>query len=268
MHLGDVILAYDTIARGNPLGFFGMVHVLEGTSVALALMAADRIQSGLGLPDAAFSYLRSHGTLDQQHTAHFEQLVDRLDDPADQAALLGRVVGTEFEEPMKAAVAASQALKLAREARVAALAFSASYMTQTAALAAANRFKFAGAVDPNHGARGGLVLRHEGVTHVLEGDPAQQLEAFGLQGHLRVRLLAELDDHEGLDLVLQPVLEAQPLARGVGRELVAQQRALDEGEPQSAQAQERVRLDRLPGGLGGHKWADRRVLAALADRLI
>ena len=34
----------------NPLGFFGMVHVLEGTSVALALLAADRIQSRWACP--------------------------------------------------------------------------------------------------------------------------------------------------------------------------------------------------------------------------
>ena len=89
-HATEVMVAYahDTIARGNPLGFFGMVHVLEGTSVALALMAADRIQHGLGLPDAAFSYLRSHGTLDQEHTAHFELLMDRIDDPQDQAAIV------------------------------------------------------------------------------------------------------------------------------------------------------------------------------------
>ena len=39
-----VAYAYDTVMRRNPLGFFGMVHVLEGTSVALALNAADRIQ--------------------------------------------------------------------------------------------------------------------------------------------------------------------------------------------------------------------------------
>ena len=36
-----VAFAYDAIARGNPLGFFGMVHVLEGTSVSLALLAAE-----------------------------------------------------------------------------------------------------------------------------------------------------------------------------------------------------------------------------------
>lgn len=83
-----VAYAYDTIARGNPLGFFGMVHVLEGTSVALALQAADRIQQALALPDAAFSYLRSHGTLDQEHTQHFELLMDQIDDPADRAAIV------------------------------------------------------------------------------------------------------------------------------------------------------------------------------------
>ena len=79
-----VAYAYDTIARGNPLGFFGMVHVLEGTSVSLALLAADAIQAPLRLPDAAFGYLRSHGTLDQQHTAHFARLMERIEDARDQ----------------------------------------------------------------------------------------------------------------------------------------------------------------------------------------
>jgi heme oxygenase len=83
-----VAYAYDTIARGNPLGFFGMVHVLEGTSVSLALMAADAIQAPLQLPDAAFSYLRSHGTLDLEHTAHFARLMDRIHDPRDQADIV------------------------------------------------------------------------------------------------------------------------------------------------------------------------------------
>jgi hypothetical protein len=83
-----VAYAYDTIARGNPVGFFGMVLVLEGTSVALALHAADRIQQALRLPDGAFSYLRSHGELDREHTAHFAQLMDLLDDPADQQAVI------------------------------------------------------------------------------------------------------------------------------------------------------------------------------------
>lgn len=83
-----VAYAYDGIARCNPLSFFGMVHVLEGTSVSLALIAADAIQKPLQLPNAAFSYLRSHGTLDLQHTAHFEVLMNQIDDPRDQADIV------------------------------------------------------------------------------------------------------------------------------------------------------------------------------------
>lgn len=83
-----VAYAYDGVARGNPVSFLGMVHVLEGTSVALALAAADRIQSGLRLPDTAFRYLRSHGTLDVGHTEHYASLVDALDDPADREAIV------------------------------------------------------------------------------------------------------------------------------------------------------------------------------------
>lgn len=79
-----VAYAYDLISRRNPAAFFGMVFVLEGTSVALALTAADRIQAALGLPDAAFSYLRSHGTLDQAHTQHLASLLERME-PEDQA---------------------------------------------------------------------------------------------------------------------------------------------------------------------------------------
>lgn len=82
-----VAYAYDLINRGNPAGFFGMVFVLEGTSVALALTAADRIQQALGLPNAAFSYLRSHGTLDQEHTRHLADLLDKMT-PDDQAEVL------------------------------------------------------------------------------------------------------------------------------------------------------------------------------------
>lgn len=82
-----VAYAYDVVNRGNPAGFFGMVFVLEGTSVALALMAADRIQEKLKLPDTAFSYLRSHGTLDQEHTQHLAKLVERMT-PDDQAEVV------------------------------------------------------------------------------------------------------------------------------------------------------------------------------------
>jgi pyrroloquinoline quinone (PQQ) biosynthesis protein C len=80
--------AYDTIARGRAVAFLGMVHVLEGTSVALATAAADRIQSALALPDRAFTYLRSHGSLDVEHTRHFADLVDAIADAADRDAIV------------------------------------------------------------------------------------------------------------------------------------------------------------------------------------
>ena len=83
-----VSYAYDTIQRGNPVGFFGMVLVLEGTSVALATRAANSIQASLDLPRNAFSYLLSHGDLDIEHVGFFESLMDRLDDAGDQQAVI------------------------------------------------------------------------------------------------------------------------------------------------------------------------------------
>jgi pyrroloquinoline quinone (PQQ) biosynthesis protein C len=80
--------AYDMVTRRNPVGFFGMVHVLEGTSVALALRAADEVQKVLGLPNQAFSYLRSHGTLDREHVHHLAGILNRLDADADRDAVV------------------------------------------------------------------------------------------------------------------------------------------------------------------------------------
>jgi pyrroloquinoline quinone (PQQ) biosynthesis protein C len=82
-----VAYVYDTIARGNPVGFFGMVHVLEGTSQAIATRAAQVMRECLALPPEAFTYLTSHGTLDQEHVRFFAGLVNRLEAPADRAAV-------------------------------------------------------------------------------------------------------------------------------------------------------------------------------------
>jgi pyrroloquinoline quinone (PQQ) biosynthesis protein C len=83
-----VAYAWDTVQRGNPVGFFGMVLVLEGASVALASDAAAAIEQHLGLPRSAFTYLRSHGDLDKEHVGFFEGLMDRLQEPADQQAVV------------------------------------------------------------------------------------------------------------------------------------------------------------------------------------
>lgn len=82
----ELMISYiwDFISRRNPLGFFGMVFVLEGTSVNVATHAADKIRSALDLPKNAFSYLYSHGSLDIEHIDFFEGIVNRIDNPADQ----------------------------------------------------------------------------------------------------------------------------------------------------------------------------------------
>lgn len=95
---------YDLIARDNPVGLFGMVNVLEGTSVALATHAADSIRELLELPATAFSYLSSHGALDVAHMQTYRRLMDRLEDPADQAAVIhaSKVVYTLYADMFRA----------------------------------------------------------------------------------------------------------------------------------------------------------------------
>ncbi|HTN15904.1 MAG TPA: AMP-binding protein [Sphingomonadaceae bacterium] len=80
--------AYRRIREGNPVAFFGMVYVLESVSVALAQRGASAVAENLGLPPQAFTYLTSHGALDQQHMAFFARLVNSFADPADRAAVV------------------------------------------------------------------------------------------------------------------------------------------------------------------------------------
>jgi long-chain acyl-CoA synthetase len=83
-----VSYAYDVIQRRNPVGFFGMVLVLEGTSAAIASRAAAVIKHHLNLPDNAFSYLNSHGILDQNHMKFFQNLMNRITNDEDQNTII------------------------------------------------------------------------------------------------------------------------------------------------------------------------------------
>lgn len=83
-----VAYAYDTIQRVNPMAFFGMVYVLEGTSIQLANVGAEAVQKSLGLPPAAFTYLVSHGALDQDHILFLKQVLDGVTDAGDRAAII------------------------------------------------------------------------------------------------------------------------------------------------------------------------------------
>ena len=80
--------AYARIAQGNAVAFFGMVYVLESVSVALAQRGASAVATRLGLPPEAFTYLTSHGALDQDHMAFFAGLVNALPQQCDHEAIL------------------------------------------------------------------------------------------------------------------------------------------------------------------------------------
>lgn len=80
--------AYHQIDRKNPVGFFGMVFVLEGTSTALATQAAEALKKSFGLPNKAFSYLLSHGSLDLEHVQFFEELVNQLKNKEDHQSII------------------------------------------------------------------------------------------------------------------------------------------------------------------------------------
>jgi pyrroloquinoline quinone (PQQ) biosynthesis protein C len=79
-----VAFTYDVAQRRNPIGVFGMVYCLEGTSIKVATEAAAAIGTALQLPASAFSYLSSHGSLDIDHFQFFEALMNKVTDPDDQ----------------------------------------------------------------------------------------------------------------------------------------------------------------------------------------
>lgn len=79
-----VAYAYDLVTRKNPVGLFGMVYVLEGTSVSLASQVAGVLAKAINLPAGAFSYLSSHGALDVEHIGDFANLINRLESPEDR----------------------------------------------------------------------------------------------------------------------------------------------------------------------------------------
>lgn len=83
-----VAYAYDFVMRRNPIGFFGMVFVLEGTSTALATNIAETLMSAMGLKRSSFSYLLSHGTLDLTHIEFFKSIVNRLESDEDKQAII------------------------------------------------------------------------------------------------------------------------------------------------------------------------------------
>lgn len=79
---------YDYMKRKNPIGFLGMVFMLESTSTQIANKGANAVKESLGLKNKAFSYLYSHGELDISHMKFFEETVNKIKDEKDQEAII------------------------------------------------------------------------------------------------------------------------------------------------------------------------------------
>jgi len=61
-----------------------MVYVFAGTSITIADNAAKNAKQTLNLPVKAFSYLRSHGSLDIEYVNVFEGLMEKITDKYEQ----------------------------------------------------------------------------------------------------------------------------------------------------------------------------------------
>lgn len=112
-----VMIAYATYAieRIGPHALLGMVHVLEGVSAAIATQAATAIRGRIGGKAGGFSYLESHGSLDQEHVKFFAALMDDIDDAkarhavTDTARIMYRLFGDMFRDLDKQAEGGSNA---------------------------------------------------------------------------------------------------------------------------------------------------------------
>jgi hypothetical protein len=82
-----VAYAYDYVGRINPVGFLGMVFVLESTSEQLATRGAQALMQALELPQTCFRYLLSHGSVDVDHLRFLQSLLSRVTEPRDRAAV-------------------------------------------------------------------------------------------------------------------------------------------------------------------------------------
>jgi len=96
---------YYAIEHETPYAVLGMVHVLEGLSVLLADKIAGALKKRFGMSsEDGFTYLKTHGALDVEHTAMFQRLIDGFQDPAvvdiviDNTRAMYRLYGAIFED--------------------------------------------------------------------------------------------------------------------------------------------------------------------------
>ncbi|MCP3139291.1 iron-containing redox enzyme family protein [Pyxidicoccus xibeiensis] len=79
-----------TAEAGMPTAFLGTAYMLEHLSVERAGLAAERLVARGAIPNVrrAVTFLRGHAGADGDHVAELASVLSRLEDPAEQEALL------------------------------------------------------------------------------------------------------------------------------------------------------------------------------------
>jgi pyrroloquinoline quinone (PQQ) biosynthesis protein C len=79
-----------TLAEQGSVAFLGAAYALELISMRRAKLAADNLRARSAIPGIAqaVSFLAGHGDADVEHLAALDQVLDRLDDPADGAEMV------------------------------------------------------------------------------------------------------------------------------------------------------------------------------------
>ena len=106
-----------TMAQAGSPAFLGAAYALEVMSMHRAKRAAENLRAHGAIPhiDHAVSFLSGHGDADADHVARLSQLLRRIDDAADQAAvrLSAAVLGALYPRFFDARPASSSRLRSA-----------------------------------------------------------------------------------------------------------------------------------------------------------
>ena len=96
---------FHTASQPDPIGILGAMFIIEGLGERLAAPWADLAQQQLGLPDAAFTFLRYHGANDADHLALFDDALAMAvtdeasaDDIVRHARVTARLYRLQLEE--------------------------------------------------------------------------------------------------------------------------------------------------------------------------
>lgn len=79
---------YNYVTHENPIGFFGMLFIVEITGSELAGRTVEQFMATLDLPRNCFSYLLAHASEDLNNLDFFKTLMAQITDPSEQEAII------------------------------------------------------------------------------------------------------------------------------------------------------------------------------------